>query len=92
MEELRYLESVRDRLEALPLAKELARRRDSNLEVFLRWHKKANVLSIMMTELPKGNSYNFIVPNDKGLEAFYHPYPFAYREGIMFEREYNDGA
>lgn len=87
-----YSAQRRDRLEEdLANHRELAYRRDHGIEVFLYWHKKTNVLSIMLTDINANQSQNFTVPNDKGLDAFYHPYVYAPN---LTERTYdeNDGA
>ena len=55
---------------------ELMFRRNNGLEVFLMWHKEANFLSIVMND--EGSTpplkTEFIVPNDRGVMAFEHPY------------------
>lgn len=46
------------------------------LEKFLFWHSDNNTLSIIIRDEREKRMYAFQVPNDKGLEAFAHP--FAY--------------
>lgn len=55
---------------------ELMFRRNNGLEVFLMWHKEANVLSIVMHDEQADPPLDteFLVPNDKGMHAFEHPY------------------
>ena len=60
--------------------RELAHRRDHGIEVFLMWHKRANVLAIMLYDFSTNASYNFTVPNDRGLDAFYHPFAYLRSE------------
>lgn len=55
---------------------ELMERRGDGLEVFLNWHREANILTIAMIDYKQEPPFTteFIVPNDKGMEAFEHPY------------------
>lgn len=46
------------------------------LEKFLFWHSDDNTLSVIIRDEKEKRMYAFQVPNDKGLEAFKHP--FAY--------------
>jgi hypothetical protein len=55
---------------------DLLHRRDSATEVFLMWHRTSNVLSIFLSDLTNNRGYNFVVPNDKGLDAFEHPWVY----------------
>lgn len=85
-----YTEHHRDKVEQQLLLKELAWRRDHGIEVFLYWHSKLNTLSIFVTDINANQSQNFTVPNDKGLDAYYHPYAYS----PIIERTYNgeDGS
>lgn len=57
---------------------ELMARQNDGLSVFLNWHREANILSIVLIDNKQTPPFatEFTVPNDKGLEAFNHP--FAY--------------
>lgn len=57
---------------------ELADRRNDGIEVFLRWHKGANILTVALIDNKQEPPFatEFVVPNDKGMEAFEHPYAY----------------
>lgn len=57
---------------------ELMERRNDGVQVFLNWHREANILTIALIDNKQTPPFatEFTVPNDKGLEAFNHP--FAY--------------
>ena len=57
---------------------ELNHRLSDGIEVFLLWHSTANILSIALTDHKQSPPFaaEFLVPNDKGNDAFYHPYAF----------------
>lgn len=52
----------------------LAHRRNNGVEVFLNWHRAANILSIVLIDEQDAKDWEFVVPNDKGMQAFEHPY------------------
>lgn len=62
---------------------ELNHRRDAGIEVFLYWHKEANILALMLNEPNDNQGYAFIVPNDSGNDAFEHPYAYAAELGLL---------
>ena len=55
---------------------ELMHRRNNGVEVFLYWYRTHDILSVLLNDekAEPPLSTEFIVPNDKGLEAFNHPY------------------
>lgn len=57
---------------------ELMHRRTAGIEVFLNWHRQANILTVMVRDESQTPPVTdeFVVPNDKGLEAFQHPYAY----------------
>lgn len=55
---------------------ELAYRRTGNTEVFLKWLRVADVIFIALKDEGEELDRAFLVPSDKGLDAFEHP--FAY--------------
>jgi hypothetical protein len=65
-------------MERQPDTHELNSRRSDGLEVFLLWHQTNNVLSIALTDYKQQPPFQaeFLVPNDKGNEAFHHPYAY----------------
>lgn len=69
-------------MEALPVndTVELMYRRNNGLEVFLNWHREANILTIVMDDSSTGFNAEFVVPNDRAMMAFEHPYVYAPRE------------
>lgn len=79
-----YSEADRDRVEAELALRELAHRKVGGLAVFLYWHKGSNTLSEVVIDDGLNQTIVFSVPNDKGLDAFYHPFPYAQREGVGF--------
>lgn len=75
--EAAYSERTRDRVEEELPYRELDHRRAHGVEVFLQWHKRSNTLRLILNDEKEGLQYKFPVPNDKGLDAFYHPFAFA---------------
>lgn len=67
-------------METLPTPVELAHRRSDRIDVWLYWHREANVLSIALKDHKEDFEAEFQVPNDEGLHAFYHPYAFMPEE------------
>lgn len=63
-------------MENLNGREELMHRRNNGVEVFLYWYRENNVLSILLNDEQANPplSTEFNVPNDKGLEAFNHPF------------------
>jgi hypothetical protein len=55
---------------------ELAHRQNDGIQVFLFWHKQANILTIALIDAKQNPPFatEFEVPNEKGMEAFNHPY------------------
>lgn len=60
----------------LPQVEELAYRRSGQTEVFLKWLRVADVIFIALKDDNEELDRAFLVPSDKGLDAFEHP--FAY--------------
>ena len=65
------MEQLNDRVELMD-------RRNDGLEVFLNWHREADILTIAMIDHKQEPPFTveFVVPNDKGIEAFTHPYAY----------------
>ena len=82
-----YSERTRDRVEEELLWRELDYRKADGVEVFLQWHKRNNVLRVILNDEKEGLSHTFPVPNDKGLEGFNHPFAYA-AYGQVATREY----
>lgn len=83
-----YSERKRDKVEQELAWRELDYRRAHGVEVLLQWHKKSNILRLILNDEKEGLSHTFQVDNDKGLEAFNHPYAFAAFAGKVATREY----
>lgn len=91
--ELTYSETPRDQIEANLALKELAFRELGEMAVALYWHKKTNSLSIALKDA--GVNVAFVVEGHEGLDAFYHPYPYAHNRGLIDyanEQSVDDGA
>jgi hypothetical protein len=57
--------------------RELAARESDRLRVRLFWHAEENVLSVSVDDSSSGHLFEFAVPRDRGLDAFYHPFAYA---------------
>jgi hypothetical protein len=71
--------------------RELAYRQGDRYEVWLWWVRSSGVVSLALREL--NQEFEFEVPPQSALDAFQHPYGWAYRNG--YERpnvETDDGA
>ena len=90
-----YSERHRDKVERTLALKELAYRSIGGLAVTLYWHAKSNSLSVLMQNPDQHPDITFPVESTDGLEAFYHPYPYAAHLGLLAVREgygADDGA
>lgn len=70
-------------METLPDPVELCHRRSDKIDVWLFWHRELNLLSIAIKDSKLDFEAGFIVPNDKGMEAFRHPYAYMPEEQTM---------
>jgi hypothetical protein len=61
---------------------ELAHRESNGIEVALLWDKRADALTVCVCDSCTGDSFEFAVKREKGLEAFYHPYAYATSMGL----------
>lgn len=61
-------------MEQEPDAVELMHRHNHGVDVFLMWHRDLDILSIVIKSDEQDSE--FVVPNDKGLKAFEHPFAF----------------
>lgn len=64
---------------AIPIEtrKELAHRANNGIEVTLSWKKPTTRVTIEVSDVRLGESFEFEVEGDKALDAFYHPYVYA---------------
>jgi hypothetical protein len=80
-----WSEADRDRVERELRLSELAARYIGGLSIYLYWHRQSNTLSGCVIDEATERTLVFEVPNDKGLDAFYHPMAYAAREGLYLE-------
>lgn len=61
---------------------ELNHRQNDGIEVFLYWYRSRNVLSILLndTKAQPPLHTEFLIPNDKGMHAFEHPFAYLPNE------------
>lgn len=64
---------------------ELDRRDGDGIVVSLLWRKAGNVVSVCVCDERTGDDFEFLVPPDRALDAFRHPYAYAAREGLLGE-------
>jgi hypothetical protein len=62
---------------------ELDRREGDGISVSLLWRKTGNVISIAVYDDRAGEDFELVVPPDRALDAFRHPYAYAAREGLL---------
>jgi hypothetical protein len=66
-----------------PTAVELDRREGDGIVVALLWRKSLNAISIELIDDRTGEEIEFIVPSDRALDAFRHPFAYAARQGLL---------
>ena len=90
----KYSETERDLLEHnLANKRELINERRDGLNIIIYWLRKSNLVSIELIDECGNGAVEFIVPNDRVLEARDHPYPYMYRQGLIIKQEVaDDGA
>jgi hypothetical protein len=59
------------------LPHELAHRAADGLDVALLWRRSAGMVTVSVSDRRSGDSFELLVPGDRALDAFNHPY--AYR-------------
>ena len=64
----------------LPL--ELDYRATDGVEVSLLWHKPTNRLFVSVHDTRSGELFELDVAHDHALDAFEHPYAYAYSRGL----------
>lgn len=57
--------------------RELAKRRSANVEVTLLWNRQSQRTWISVRDLANGSESSVIVPNERALDAFEHPYVYV---------------
>ena len=56
---------------------ELAHRSGNGLEVWLRWQRGEDELTVEVADDRSGESFHLRVRGEKALDAFYHPFAYA---------------
>ena len=64
-------------------ALELDYRANDGVEVSLLWHKPTDRLSVHVQDTKTGESLELDVAADYALDAFQHPYAYAYSRGLV---------
>jgi hypothetical protein len=62
---------------------ELDRREGDGIVVSLLWRKDGNVVSVAVTDDRSGEDFELVVPPDRALDAFHHPYAYAAGRGLL---------
>jgi hypothetical protein len=56
---------------------ELAHRESDGVAVSLLWSRDTNELTVSVNDRKTADAFELRVANDRGLDAFYHPYAYA---------------
>jgi hypothetical protein len=62
---------------------ELDYRVNDGVEVSLLWHKPTNALTVSVHDTHTGETFELDVASDYALDAFHHPYAYAYSRGLV---------
>jgi hypothetical protein len=62
---------------------ELDYRANDGVEVSLLWHKPTNRLTVSVHDAHSGEQFELEVASDYALDAFHHPYAYAYSRGLV---------
>lgn len=65
--------------------RELAQRAAEGIEVTLYWNESENSIALEVLDSGTDSVLEFAVARDRALDAFYHPYAYAARQGIHYE-------
>jgi hypothetical protein len=57
--------------------RELAQRHSDGLDVTLLWNERTNRLTVTVHDMRTGEYFELGAPNDRALDAFYHPFVYA---------------
>jgi hypothetical protein len=61
---------------------ELDYRANDGVEVSLLWHKPTNRLTVFVHDARSDEQFELQVASDYALDAFQHPYAYAYSRGL----------
>ena len=62
---------------------ELDARANDGIEVSLLWHKPTNRLTVFVNDTHTGETFELEVESRYALDAFQHPYAYAYSRGLV---------
>ena len=54
--------------------RELAARENHGIAVRLLWHPRENAVTVSVEDARVGDRFEFAIPPDQALDAFYHPF------------------
>ena len=57
--------------------RELAARESDGIHVLLLWHPPENTLTVSVDDVRLADRFELVVPPDRALDAFYHPFAYA---------------
>jgi hypothetical protein len=63
---------------------ELAFRESSGIDIALFWDADDNELRVCVSDSRSGEAFSLDIDATSALDAFYHPYAYASRQGIDF--------
>jgi hypothetical protein len=69
---------------AAPARRELALREGDGITVQLLWECDLDALTLSVEDGRTGIVFELPVARDRGLEAFHHPFAYAYAAGLCF--------
>jgi hypothetical protein len=58
---------------------DLAHRRNDGIDVVLWWSPEENAVAVEVLHLATDESFELVIPRDRALDAFYHPFAYAAR-------------
>lgn len=68
---------------------ELDHRATDGVEVSLLWHKPTNSLTVFVYDTRTDETFELEVASDYALDAFHHPYAYAYSRGLVHRETVN---
>jgi hypothetical protein len=68
---------------------ELDHRANDGVEVSLLWHKPTNRLTVFVHDTRTEESFELDVASEYALDAFEHPYAYAYSRGLVHRETVN---
>ena len=66
-------------MSAIGQSKELAARQRDGLRVVLSWHPREDAVTVSVADERTGDRFEIAVERRNALDAFYHPYAYAWR-------------